>query len=92
MMYILAVSGKESEGAYAIDQDNKKEEVEEFAENIVILINGGKDKLESSTLDSVFAWDECTEFVEDMTKRTVSNHPSLSNKVVFKFMDLEEEL
>jgi len=74
-----------------IDQDNKKEEVEEFAENIVILIIGGKDKLESSTLDSVFAWDECTEFVETMTKRKVSNHPSLSNKVIFKFMDLEEE-
>ena len=40
-----------------IDQDNKKEEVEEFAENIVILINGGKDKLESSTVDTGFDWD-----------------------------------
>ena len=30
MMYILAVSGKESEGAYAIDQDNKKRMVYMF--------------------------------------------------------------
>ena len=29
-MYILAVSGKESEGAYAIDQDNKKRMVYMF--------------------------------------------------------------
>ena len=74
-----------------IDQDNKKEEVEEFAENIVILINGGKDRLESSTVDTGFDWSKCAEFVEDMTKRKVSNHLSLSNKVIFKFMDLEEE-
>jgi len=75
-----------------MDEENKKEEVEEFSENIVILINGGKDKLESSTIDDGFSWDDCTDFVEDMTKRKVANHPSLSNKVVFKFMDLEEEL
>ena len=75
-----------------IDQENKKEEVEEFAENIVILINGGKDKLESSTTDDGFSWDDCTDFIEDMTKRKIANHPSLSNKVVLKFMDLEEEL
>ena len=74
-----------------IDQDNKKEEVEEFGENIVILIDGGKDILESSTREDGFTWDDCVEFVEAMTKRKVANHPSLSNKVVFKFMDLEEE-
>tara|TARA_B100000674_G_scaffold497635_1_gene532177 strand:+ start:1389 stop:2354 length:966 start_codon:yes stop_codon:yes gene_type:complete len=74
-----------------IDQDNKKEEVEEFGENIVILIDGGKDILESSTREHGFTWDDCVEFVEAMTKRKVANHPSLSNKVVFKFMDLEEE-
>jgi len=39
----------------------------------------------------LFDWDACTEFVEFMTKCKVADHPSLSNKVVFKFMDLEEE-
>jgi hypothetical protein len=75
-----------------MDMENKKKEVAEFAENIVILINGGKERLEAYKLDVTFGWDECVEFIEDMTKRKVSNHPSLSNKVVFKFMDLEEEL
>jgi len=75
-----------------MDMENKKNEVAEFAENIVILINGGKEKLEVYKLDVTFGWDECVEFIEDMTKRKVSNHLSLSNKVVFKFMDLEEEL
>jgi hypothetical protein len=75
-----------------MDMENKKEEVAEFAENIVILINGGKERLEASKLDVPFGWDECEEFIEDMTKRKISNHLSLSNKVVFKFMDLEEEL
>jgi len=75
-----------------LDMENKKEEVSEFAENIVILISGGKERLEASKLDIPFGWDECEEFIEDMTKRKISNHLSLSNKVVFKFMDLEEEL
>ena len=74
-----------------IDKENKKDEVEEFGENIVILIKGGKDTLESSSRDEGFSWGDCVQFIEDMTKRKVSKHISLSNKVVFKFMDLEEE-
>ena len=75
-----------------MDVENKKEEVAEFAENIVILITGGKKRLEAYKNDVTFGWEECVEFIENMTKRKVSNHLSLSNKVVFKFMDLEEEL
>jgi hypothetical protein len=75
-----------------MDMENKKEEVAEFAENIVILITGGKKRLEAYKNDVTFGWEECVEFIENMTKRKVSNHLSLSNKVVFKFMDLEEEL
>ena len=58
----------------------------------MILINGGKDKLESSTIEDGYSWDDCTEFVEFMTKCKMADHPRLINKVVFKFMDLEEEL
>ena len=75
-----------------MDMENKKEEVAEFSENIVILIIGGKDRFEKSSITETFGWSECTEFIEKMTKQKVSEHPSLSNKVVFKFMDLEEEL
>ena len=75
-----------------INEDNKKEVVEEIAENIVILIGGGKDKLESSVVDEEFDWDKCEEFIEEMTKIKVKDYVSLSNKVVFKFMDLKEDL
>ena len=75
-----------------IENEDNKEQVEEFAENIVILINGGKDILENSEERDGFDWRECVEFIEDMVKMKVSEYPSLSNKVVFKFMDLEEEL
>jgi|TARA_R110002074_G_scaffold316012_1_gene486440 hypothetical protein len=75
-----------------MDMENKKKEVGEFAENIVILINGGKERFKAYKIDIPFGWNECVEFIEDMTTRKVSNHLSLSNKVVFKFMDLEEEL
>ena len=75
-----------------IDVKGKKQEVEEFAENIVILINSGKEKLESATGSGDFSWNECIEFVEDMTNKKIANYASLSNKVIFKFMDLEEEL
>jgi len=75
-----------------MDVEGKKEEVAEFSENIVILINSGKEKLEAYTTDTPFGWDECTEFIEMMTSENVKNHVSLSNKVIFKFMDLEEEI
>ena len=72
-------------------QENKKQEVGEFSENIVILLNGGKEKLESFVTDG-FNWNDCTMFIEKMTNEKLANHPSLTNKVIFKFMDLEEEL
>jgi len=75
-----------------MDVEGKKEEVAEFSENIVILINSGKEKLEAYTTDTPFGWDECTEFIEMMTNENVKNHVSISNKVIFKFMDLEEEI
>ena len=75
-----------------IDVKGKKQEVEEIAENIVILINSGKEKLKFSTESGRFGWDECVEFIENMTNIKVTDHVSLSNKVIFKFMDLEEEL
>jgi hypothetical protein len=75
-----------------IEDDDNKNEVEEFAENIVILIDGGKDILKNSEERDGFDWRECVEFIEDMVNMKVSEYPSLSNKVVFKFLDLEEDL
>lgn len=75
-----------------INIDNKKPEVEEFSENIVILISGGQDNLESITHDDIFDWDDCIAFVGKMTLLKANKFPSLTNKVIFKFMDLEDEL
>jgi len=75
-----------------MDQENKRQEVEEFSENIVILLSGGREKLESYTDDVEFDWDKCVLFIEKMVNEKPASHPSLTNKVVFKFMDLEEEL
>jgi len=75
-----------------MDMEGKKEEVSEFAENIVILITGGEKRFKLSVDNDTFGWKECMKFIESMISKKVSNHPSLSNKVVFKFMDLEEDL
>ena len=76
-----------------MSQENKKVEVEEIAENIVILIEQGKDKLDCELEEEVnMNWDSCTEFIEEMASMKPSDYPSLSNKVIFKFMDLEDEL
>lgn len=75
-----------------MDMENKKMEVNEFSENIVILITGGKKRLMASTVETQFGWSECTKFIKIMTNKSVKKHISLTNKVVFKFMDLEEEL
>lgn len=72
--------------------EDKKQEVEEFSENIVILIRDGQEKLESVTSDDNFDWDNCVNFVEKMTSLKPNDYSSLTNKVIFKFMDLEEEL
>ena len=68
-------------------EDNKKNEVEEFAENLAILISNGKNTLEESE-----RWDECIKLVEGVTLLDSKKEPSLTNKTLFKFMDLEEEL
>ena len=74
-------------------QENKKVEVEEIAENIVILIEQGKDKLDCDLEEKVsMDWDGCTDFVEEMAAMKSTDYLSLSNKVIFKFMDLEDQL
>ena len=72
--------------------EDKKQEVEEFSENIVILIRDGQVKLKSVISDNTFNWNNCVDFVEKMTSLKPNSYPSLTNKVIFKFMDLEEEL
>lgn len=77
-----------------MNKEGKKNEVAEFAENIAILISNGKNKLQTvnTTPDNNFTWSNCTDFIIQMANEKPSNYPSLSNKVIFKFMDIEDEL
>ena len=76
-----------------MEKDCKKVEVEEIAENIVILIDQGKDKLDCEVEESVHMnWKDCLRFIETMAVMKPAQFPSLTNKVIFKFMDLEEDL
>ena len=70
-----------------IDKENKVNEIEEIVENLSIMIINGNDFLKSlSNYDSI-----CND-IEVFSNMSVKNHISLSNKVVFKFMDLIDEL
>ncbi len=74
-----------------INEDNTKNEVEELAENISILYN--KELLTnyySSTDDEEYYIDDndITEVVQMLAKSKTKDFKSMSNKVLFKFMDL----
>ena len=76
-----------------IDQDNKKNEVDELTENIAILFN--KDMLEEIEDDPDYDEDDfqiyddsIVDTIAKLAKEKAKDHPSLSNKAIFKFMDL----
>jgi hypothetical protein len=70
-----------------INQDNKKNEVDELTENIAILYK--KEILLSSNIDYELI-DNMTipELIEKFAHSKCKNYLSLSNKSIFKFMDL----
>jgi len=77
-----------------IDMHDKKNEVDELTENIAILFN--KDIIEE-TEESINEPEELyiggqsiIEIVNTLAKSKAKDHTSLSNKAIFKFMDLVE--
>lgn len=71
-----------------INQDNKKNEVDELTENIAILykkelFNG---EVEYELIDDM----SISEIIEKLAHSKSKNYLSLSNKSIFKFMDLIE--
>jgi len=71
-----------------INQDNKKNEVDELTENIAILYKkelfsreGEYELIDSMTI---------SEIIENLAHSKSKNYLSLSNKSIFKFMDLIE--
>ncbi len=72
-----------------IDEDNKKNEVDEIVENLVAMIGPGFDCIEQYNSDKS---EEIKEFVGESASLKARDHTSLSSKTVFKFMDLDDEI
>jgi hypothetical protein len=76
-----------------ISQENKKNEVDELGENIAILYD--KQMFEGKDEDD-FDYDEIDgytipEIIKKIATSKVKDYASLTNKSVFKFMDLLEK-
>jgi hypothetical protein len=60
-----------------IDQEGKATEVEEIVENLFLLIRGNKPESVQQDIQKML----------DLSK-TVKSHPSLTSRVIFKYMDM----
>lgn len=72
-----------------MNEDTKKNILCEITENLFILITESKNNIKEWNSDN---YDELTEFVVNMKSLKVKDKPGLCNKVVFKYMDLYDNL
>ena len=70
-----------------MDEEGRRNEVEELAENLLILIGQGVASMEDEE-----GWPEVVSFVEMLLACDVHRHSSLSSKSIFKFMDIEDDV
>ena len=75
---------KFSEKIAAADCENV---VEEICENLFIILTNGSDSMENHA-----DWDGIMDYVKEIGDSDAENHPSLTNKVIFKHMDIVEEV
>lgn len=67
-----------------IDEENKTHEVEEITENLFILITNSKSELENENV-----WkNSISKNIENFAKLKAKEHPSLSSRCIFKYMDM----
>ena len=69
--------------------DSKKNILCEITENIYILVTELKDNIKSWNSDS---YDELKEYIFNMKSLKVKEKPGLSNKTIFKYMDIYDDL
>jgi hypothetical protein len=70
-----------------IKEPNNKEIVDELSENIYIFIQNT-----SSILDTDAKWDDILYNIEIISKMKTSDYPSITNKCIFKHMDILDDL
>lgn len=75
---------KFSEKIAAADCENV---VEEICENLFIILTNGSDSMENHA-----DWDGIMDYVKEVGESDAEDHPSLTNKVIFKHMDIVEEV
>ena len=67
--------------------EGKEKHIEEIAENLSLLILNGSEVLEKDN-----GWDKIYEKIEELSDLKASMYPSLTQKTVFKMMDIFDEL
>ena len=73
-----------------IEKENKLFMVEEVTENLYILMYENIDFLQDEINDG--EWDEINESFSTMTYFNAKDYPSLSQKVLFRIMDIYDEM
>lgn len=71
-----------------ISEDDRKNEVNEIAENLFILYNK---KYDSDYNNVIIGNEPINSFIKRLSKSKINDYKSLSNKTIFKFMDLMEQ-
>ena len=71
-----------------ISEDDRKNEVNEIAENIFILYNK---KYDGDYNGVIIGNEPINSFIKRLSKSKTNDYKSLSNKTIFKFMDLMEQ-
>tara|TARA_B100001063_G_scaffold246352_1_gene285119 strand:- start:982 stop:1929 length:948 start_codon:yes stop_codon:yes gene_type:complete len=70
-----------------IKNDNKKELCEEISETLYVIVLEG-----SEILDEHDEWEEIHNCIKEISEMNNDDQPSLSNKVIFKHLDIIDEL
>ena len=70
----------------AIKEPEKKNIVDEMAEIVYIIIVNGHEQLK--TLEEDDGWENIEDFINTVSVYKVANFPSITNKTIFKFMDI----
>lgn len=68
-----------------IDEVNRSYEVEEITENIYLLITNANTELSIEA-----EWDEMCDKIQELSQMKHTSKPSITNRAIFKFMDLIE--
>jgi hypothetical protein len=70
-----------------IDMPGHTNEAEEITENIFILVTQSREQLEQ-----IESWSAIIEQIAAFSKMKTKEHPSLSNRIVFKYLDIVDTL